>query len=209
MAGSIKGSSSSGEALKAVICACCMALAGCPAPAAMAADDFRVAANGVGSAVAVQAEAVLKVPLATIWETLTDYERLPQFIPGIRSSRVLGRRGPAAIVEQGGEAAFLFFRFPIHVVVESAEYPPALITLQVVRGNLRQLSGRYQIDKGERPNEHVLRWTGVIEPDTSLPAFITVPVMRARITDQFAGMVHEIKRRHEARVPKDPAPDEK
>jgi ribosome-associated toxin RatA of RatAB toxin-antitoxin module len=166
--------------------------------AALAAGEVRVDAAQSGTAVAVSAQASLKAPPAIIWGTLTDYERLPEFIPGMKRSRVIDRRGPAAIVEQDGEAGFLFFRYPIHVVVESAEYPPYLITIHVVRGNLRQLQGRYQIEQGATAGEHVLRWSGVIEPDTALPAFITVPLMRANIEDQFTGMVREIKRRHES-----------
>jgi len=167
--------------------------------AAGAAEEVRVEASRAGTAVAVNARANLNAPLAIIWNTLTDYERLPEFIPGMKRSRIIGRRGPAAIVEQDGEAGFLVFRVPIHVVVESAEYPPHLITIHVVRGNLRQLEGRYQIEQGASAEEHVLRWSGLIEADTVLPAFITVPLMRANIEDQFTGMVREIKRRYEAR----------
>ena len=167
--------------------------------AAGAAEEVLVEAARAGTAVAVSARASVKAPLAIIWNTLTDYEHLPEFIPGMKRSRIIGRRGPAAIVEQDGEAGFLIFRVPIHVVVESAEYPPHLITIQVVRGNLRQLEGRYQIEQGASAEEHVLRWSGIIEADTVLPAFITVPLMRANIEDQFTGMVREIKRRYEAR----------
>lgn len=171
----------------------------CLPAVAGAAEEVRVEATRAGSAVAVNARASLNAPLAIIWNTLTDYERLPEFIPGMKRSRIIGRRGPAAIVEQDGEAGFLVFRVPIHVVVESAEYPPHLITIHVVRGNLRQLEGRYQIEQGASAEEHLLRWSGLIEADTVLPAFITVPLMRANIEDQFTGMVREIKRRYEAR----------
>ena len=176
-----------------------LVLLACLPAAVLAAEEAHVEAARSGTAVAVHARASLKAPLATIWGTLTDYEHLPEFIPGMKKSRIIGRHGPVAIVEQDGEAGVLFFRFPIHVVVESAEYPPNLITIQVVRGNLRQLEGRYQVEPGASADEHVLRWSGLIEPDTMLPAFITVPLMRANIEDQFAGMVKEIKRRHDAR----------
>lgn len=182
-----------------------LALLACLQSAAVAAGDVHVEAARAGTAVAVSAQASLKAPLAIIWSTLTDYERLPDFVPGMKRSRIIGRRGPAAIVEQDGEAGFLIFSFPIHVVVESAEYPPNLITIHVVRGNLRQLEGQYRIERGASADEYVLHWSGTIEPDTMLPAFITVPLMRANIEEQFAGMVREIKRRYEAR-PKEGLP---
>ena len=163
--------------------------------ALLAADGLRVEAVRSGSGVAVSASAGIHAPLDIIWSTLTDYEHLPEFIPGIRQSRVVGRRGEAAIVEQKGEAGVLFFTFPIRVTVESAEYPPHTITIRVLSGNLKQLDGRYQLERVGGDEDFILRWRGIIEPDVSLPAFITVPLMRANIEDQFTGMVREIERR--------------
>lgn len=48
------------------------------------------------------------------------------------------------------------------------------------------------------PGEYILSWSGVIEPDFSVPAFITVPLMRASFRDQFLAMVKEIERREAA-----------
>ena len=70
------------------------------------------------------AEAVLDLPAdaATIWQTITDYEALPDFMPGIRSCRILEReRGvdgrECLVVEQKGEFRFLGFAQPMTVVV--------------------------------------------------------------------------------------------
>ena len=43
----------------------------------------------------------------------------------------------------------------------------------------------------------MLHWTGVIEPESSLPAFIGVPLLRRNVSEQFRGMVREIERRVE------------
>jgi len=164
----------------------------------LAAEGIRVDAVRAGTAISITARAVVKAPAALIWSTITDYAHLPEFIPGLKKSRVIGRRGPAAIVEQDGEAGLMFVKFPIHVVVESAEHPPSRISIRVLRGNLKQLEGGYEIGKGASAGEHVLHWSGLIEPDTILPAFIAVPLMRASIENQFVGMVKEIERRYAA-----------
>jgi hypothetical protein len=163
---------------------------------AVAADGLKVETARSGSAVAVSAVASIHAPQELIWQTLTDYEHLAEFIPGISRSRVVGRRGPAAIVEQNGQAGILFFSYPVKVVVESAEYPPHTITIRVLSGNLKQLDGRYLLERGGGEGDFVLRWRGIIEPEVPLPAFITVPLMRANIEDQFTGMVREIERRN-------------
>lgn len=154
-----------------------------------------------GGAVVVDARATLHAPLELIWQTLTDYNHLPDFVPGISSSHLIEYRGTAAIVEQTGEAGFLFFRFPIDVVVESLELAPYLIEIRVLKGNLKQLSGRYLIEMGAGPqNDVTLSWVGVIEPNMPLPPLIGEMVLRANISDQFRGMVREIERRQAIRL---------
>ena len=166
--------------------------------ATSAADDLTVQAKRAGHAVAVEARATLTAPADLIWSTLTDYDHLSDFIPGMRASKIIGRRGPAAIVEQQGDAGFLIFSYAINVVVESAEYPPNLIEIHVVSGNLRQLDGAYRLTAGEEGGTWVLSWSGLIEPTLPVPSFLTVDLMRRNVEAQFSGMVAEIERRQTA-----------
>lgn len=169
--------------------------------AALAAEDVAVETERQGDVVEVRARATLEAPHAVILATLTDYERLPEFVPGLRSSRVLERRGPAAVVHQQGEAGFLFFTHPIDVVVESTERTPWLIEVRLLSGNLRQLTGRYEIEghASGAAGKLVLRWTGTIEPERGLPPLFGELLVRASIEDQFFGMVREIDRREAER----------
>jgi len=163
--------------------------------AAGAADDVIVEARRAGPAVSVEARATLTAPPDLIWSTLTDYDHLAEFIPGMHASTLIDRRGPAAIVEQHGEAGFLVFSYDIDVVVESAEYPPNLIEIHVVSGNLRRLDGAYQLAPGKHVGTWILTWSGLIEPTLPVPSFLTVGLMRSNVAAQFTGMVEEIERR--------------
>jgi hypothetical protein len=167
------------------------------------AEEVAIEASRQGSAVAISARARLKAPHALIWATLTDYDHLSEFISGMTRSRVIERRGDAAIVEQTGEAGVWLFKYPIEVVVESYEEPPDFIGIRVLKGNLKRLEGGYHIEKsGDGEDEYLLRWSGLIEPSIAVPLFITVPLMRANISDQFRGMVREIERREALRSAK-------
>ena len=149
------------------------AIAATAAEPARSAEDMAVDAALQGNALAIIARATIRAPLLVIWRTLADYDHLAQFIPGMKSSRVLERRGSTVTVEQIGEARFLIFRYPIAVVVESDEHYPATIAVRVLSGNLRQLVGAYRIETvAGRPDQFVLRWSGIIEPDLPLPLFI-------------------------------------
>jgi ribosome-associated toxin RatA of RatAB toxin-antitoxin module len=162
-----------------------------------AAQEVSVTTHAQGRAVQVRAEATLHVPHALIWQTLTDYSHLADFIPGMTLSRVVERRGDIAIVEQEGAARFLVFAHPIRAIVESIEQPPASISVRILEGNLKQLAGQYRIEPlGSGPAGFVLRWEGVVEPQTPVPGIISAAMMRANVAKQFLGMVKEIERRY-------------
>jgi ribosome-associated toxin RatA of RatAB toxin-antitoxin module len=167
------------------------------APAAGAADELSVEAQRRGGAIEVRARAVLEAPLSLIWATLTDYNRLSEFIPGMLKSRVIERDGARVVVEQSGRAQFLFFSFPIEVTLESTERPPHAIDVRALKGSLRQLDGGYRIaPDGERA---LLTWRGLVDPVEELPPLLEEVLMRLSIEDQFRGMVAEIERRERAR----------
>ena len=173
----------------------------CAAVVAPAAEPLLVQAHRQGDAVQVQAQALIRAPHDLIWNTLTDYDHLAEFVPGISRSQLLHRSGRTSTVEQVGKARLWFFTYRIEVVVESTERPPNVIGIHMIKGNLRQLEGSYQLDKVDgKDNEFLLHWSGVIEPAISLPLAIAVPLMRASIAEQFTGMVNEIERREALRV---------
>ena len=181
--------------LRFVTCAGLMALAGF-CGSVHAASDFSVKTEKRGDEVLVEARATLAVSLAVIWRTLTDYNSFPGFISGMSKSRLVEYRNTAAIVEQVGEAGFLIFSLPIDVTVESLELPPHVIEVRLLKGNLKKLDGRYEIEEGATPADPiVLRWSGTVEPEKPLPALVGELVMRRSVTRQFRDMVDEIERR--------------
>src|ERR1035437_429788 len=163
------------------------------AAAVIGAEQVSVEASLQGTAVAIEARATIRASHALIWQTLTDYDHLSEFIPGMLTSHVIERRGSAATVEQTGKAGFLLFTYPIEVTVESREEPPGFIGMRMLKGNVKQLDGGYRIVKaGGGEDNYVLLWSGLIERPSLLPPLITVPLMRSNIADQFLGIVKEI-----------------
>lgn len=165
---------------------------------ALAASDVEVETTRNGELIEVRARATINAPLSVVWGTLTDYERLPEFIPGLKKSRVISRVGATATIEQSGEARFLFLSVPIEVTVESTERPPN-IEVRRVAGTVRHLQGRYETEVSADPAQVHLRWVGAITPETDLPPLIGEALLRSSIHEQFAGMVREIERREALR----------
>jgi len=158
-----------------------------------AASDISVETTRRDEALEVVCRAMLEAPPELIWQTLTDYGRLAEFIPGMRSSKVVSKSGVVTVVEQSGEARFFIFSFPIEVTVASTERPPHVIEAQLVKGNLKRMDGAYRIAP-QAGGRALLSWTGVVEAESMLP-LIGELLMRSIIEDQFRGMVREIERR--------------
>jgi ribosome-associated toxin RatA of RatAB toxin-antitoxin module len=92
-------------------------------------------------AVIVQAQADLDAPLQTAWRVLTDYDHYAQFIPDLKSSRVLARSGNTAIVEQKGEAGFFLYPFPLEVTFSVTEVPDTAVRSRAISGTFKEMSG--------------------------------------------------------------------
>lgn len=160
-----------------------------------AAQDVAIEAHRQGDSVEITAHAQLAAPAALVWQVLTDYERLPAFIPGIAKSTVRSREGNIVFVDQTGAARFLLFYFPIEVRFEVTERSPQSVESRAVGGNLKRMNGRYDLEPGTEPLTVRLRYHGLIEPDFQLPPFIGVAVLRSMAEEQFTAMVAEIERR--------------
>ena len=130
-------------------------------------DDISVQAVRKGAVVEVTARATVDAPLSLIWGTLTDFNRFAEFIPGMRSSRHVEQRGNDSVVEQSGEARFLFFTFPIEVTLLSTSRPPEALSVRVLKGNLKRLDGSYRIEP-LADGRYLLRFLGHAESSIGL-----------------------------------------
>lgn len=162
---------------------------------AHAAESFSVNAERNGDAVQVDARATIRAPLALIHDTLTDYDHLADFIPGMKKSHLLEHHDNTSIVEQSGTARLWFLHFPIDVTVETIDQSPSVISIHLLKGSLKQLSGRYDIEKVDGDDNYALHWNGILQPGIDVPSAIAVPLLRRNISEQFRGMVDEIERR--------------
>lgn len=79
-----------------------------------------------------------------IWQVLTDYDRLAEFVPNLAKSQRL----PAAsgiFVEQIGAEKFLSFKFRARVVLDMVEEFPSRIAFQMVEGDFKEFSGSWDL----------------------------------------------------------------
>src|SRR6202453_1559082 len=69
---------------------------------------------------------------ATAWKVLSDYERIPQFVPSIKKSHIEKRKDGDIYLCQEAEAGFLFITKKVHVLLRVHEIPGQRISFQDV-----------------------------------------------------------------------------
>jgi ribosome-associated toxin RatA of RatAB toxin-antitoxin module len=162
-------------------------------PAVAGADTVRVEAHRDGDAVVVEALAIVAADARVAWTVLTDYDHYAAFVPDLKSSTVLARSGPSAIVEQRGVAAFFLFRFPLEVRLAVTEQPFHTVECRAIAGNFKEMTGVYRLTPV--PEGIRFAYSGRLVPQFAVPPLIGLPLMRASVERQFKGLVEEILRR--------------
>ena len=145
-----------------------------------------------GDAIDIHASMELHADGATAWRVLTDYDRYTEFIPDLRVSRVISRRGPTVTVEQSGDAKFWLFRMPLDVTFEIDETPPNRLRSHAVAGSLRALASSYALT----PAAHGVRldYSGRITPGFALFGHFEEMAVEQNVVRQFQAFADEIER---------------
>ena len=167
--------------------------------ATLPAAEISVDATREGDALEVHASAEIPVGLARAWEVLTDYGRYAEFVPDLHVSRVISREGDRVVVEQKGEARFLFFSYPIEARLAVTEFPRTRIESRATAGNFRELKSTYELEA--REGRVVLRYSGRMIPDFDVFPLFGTHVLRSSVEDTFRALVEEIGRGQEPKEP--------
>lgn len=154
----------------------------------------------------VRAEAELDADRRTAWLTVTDYEHLPQFVPGIRSAQVLARSvsgdSERLLVEQAGEFRYLWFTQPVQVWLDVTHQPPERVLARSVlpsgvdpkRSTLREFEGSYLLTAVD-PSRTRFVYQARFEPAQAMWPVLGTMAVRHTVAEQFRAMTAEIERR--------------
>jgi hypothetical protein len=147
----------------------------------------------------------------TVWDTITDYPALPDFMPGIRACRVVERKKFAhdverLVVEQQGEFRFLLFAQPMNVLLNIehtaqriAEAKAVSFELGALKGRAIDIfEGRYELlgTSGSGAKTRVqLQYTAVIGLKLPPPPSIGSMAVRQNLAAQLEAVAAEVVRR--------------
>lgn len=145
------------------------------------ADQFDVSAIGTVGAVP-----------AVVWKILTNYERHPEFVPDLKRNRVLSRTGNRAVLEQTGQAHFLFFKRDIHLVVQVTEEPMSHIDVDLVEGDMKVYDCRWELTPLPDNGGTRIVYSGKLVPRFYVPGVLGANMIRADIERMMRAVLDHI-----------------
>ena len=174
-------------------------------------DDVKVDVRRSGRRFEAEAVLDLAADAQIVWDTITDYDGLSSFMPGILSCRVIERQTLAKaaerlVVEQQGEFRFLLFaqamtvRLNIeHQLLRVAEAKAVSFDLGLFkRRAIDVFEGRYELTRqsGRRLAPRTqLRYTAVIGLRLPPPPAVGSVAVRQNLSAQLDAVAREVARR--------------
>ena len=167
-------------------------------PVALLAAPTRVTTDIGLSGVRIHAVAMVEADAEVLWATLTDYNRLAGFVPGMTLSRqVSPPRALPRLVEQRGEGGLLSLVLPDHVVLAMDERPPGYIGFRSVSAGVASMRGEWLIEGRQKPVRLIYR--AHILPLLPPPPALTDVYVQEQIRLRMDAVVREAERRMAAR----------
>ena len=133
---------------------------------------------------------------AAVWKILTNYERMPEFVPDLKTTRVLSRSGNRVVLEQYGVARFLFLSRAIQLVVQATEEPMGAIDIELVSGDMKVYNCRWELVPTENGGTRIL-YTGKLVPKFYVPGMLGSNIIRADILRMMGAVLERLDRPEE------------
>lgn len=118
----------------------------------------------------VAAEFTVPAPPRTVVSVLTDYERIPEFMPDVKSSQVVERTESGLVVEQEAAATFMMFRKRIHLVLDVSEDRGTIRFRDRCGSSFTQYEGTWRLR--ERGETTTVTYELTAQPSFEVPAFV-------------------------------------
>lgn len=162
---------------------------------AVHADAHRIHRNGEAM-FEVEASGVVHAPPQHAWRVLTDYERLPMFVPDLVESRLISRKGNEAIIEQRSQTGFLFFTLPVHMKLHIEERPMSTITVALLSGDMKHYAAHWTLEPFSQDGIEGTRihFESTLEPTFFLPPLIGTAAVQMNVRKMVEAVTSEIER---------------
>jgi carbon monoxide dehydrogenase subunit G len=129
-------------------------------------------------------------PASVALAVLTDYEHIPRFMPGVRTSVVRERSAGWAIIEQEAMSTVMMFSKRVHLVLEIDESPDTLIFRDRCGRSFVRYEGAWRVS--EQNGHTAVTYELTAEPSFEVPGFMLKRLLRRDSTQMIERLQREI-----------------
>ncbi|MBC7572906.1 MAG: SRPBCC family protein [Herminiimonas sp.] len=164
--------------------------------AADSGNDIEVSAKKVADTVVIDVSMLVSATPREAWDVLTDYDKMPSFLPNLQVSKIISRSPTRLQVVQKGGVSHGPITITFDVIRDVQLKPYSEVISHVVSGNLKQVDGTTRIAaEGEATR---VTFHSVSIPNVWVPPGIGPSMIESETRDQFGDMRAEILRRKSA-----------
>ncbi|SCX40827.1 MULTISPECIES: SRPBCC family protein [Nitrosospira] len=160
--------------------------------------NIRVDVRNDGDQITIDVNFVVPVAPQKVWAVLTDFENIPQFNPGILSSRITGRTGNHCHVAQKSITKYGFIVFSFESVREIKLVPFERIHERMISGNMRKMEETTEL-LPERGQTRII-YRAVLVPGVWVPPMVGDVFVKQEAREQFQTLIDEIIRRERVKT---------
>jgi len=129
--------------------------------------------NGAGREKLVSVNVPSQASAARIWEVLTNYDGLKQFVPDLLVSEREGQDGGAIIVHTVSLARLLFFVFKVNLHLRLIEHPDQhTIEFERIAGEFEQFRGAIELKSESAGGPATIAFHATVVPQGHMPAWV-------------------------------------
>ena len=151
--------------------------------------DLDINIQRTGARFQVQVQFTAPVNTCQAFAFLTNYEEA-KTIPGIKSSKVLGRESNKVLVERIAKERILLIPIYLHSTLEFTEVSASQLDFTQIKGDAKSYSGSWIIT----PDQRGVRFThhAAFELDTAIPLFIVQYFLENSAAKRFEIMAEQV-----------------
>ena len=130
---------------------------------------------------------------AVVMGVLTDFDRMPEFMPGLTSSRVVARHNNQYQIAQQGKVSFGPFSMPFESLRQIEVVDGRRILSRSLSGSARRMQSVMQVRPLEGGSE--IDYRIEIEPANWIPSTLGSNFLQHELAEQFNALSREMLRR--------------
>ena len=135
----------------------------------------------------VKADMPMPVPPDVLWKVLTNYDRLAEFIPMLRTSHVNRRSDGSVLLTQQGVIHMALYRQVIRVVFHLREEPPHRVAFDAITGDFVLYQGQWRLEPAGEGSR--LYYEAAIEPAIRIPDWVIMQLERGLVKATFRAIL--------------------